>query len=482
MSVTTDLWNGTGDWNLNPADWSAGAPPTSSTPAEIQSGSCTITTSSTAQALTIDQFTELFLAVDANISLTVTSGLSNEGEWVVWDGDTATIGGTLTNSSGGTNPGVIQIGEPGLNAPATVMATSLNNTGQLLLEGSATAKASLIVSGAAPKTLTAGWLRLFPDATIQFGSGEITTIASAATLDLFENSQILTNGGASSALADLTANSGTLRLFGDQEGPGIGGGETLTTTKSFTNHGIVDVDAAVSGQSVGGGGSTVTLGGTLINDDSLNIGNTILNAATTVTANALNNSGTISLNGSSSFLAELVVNGAATTDGAVTIGAGTEIDVTGSHAFTQTGGSTTVTGSLLAGTIKANGGVLDFENAITGGDGVGALDIGALGTLEFDAAVDATHGVHFGTAGGTLELGDAGDFHGKVSHFAVSDAIDLLGQGITGLTYSGSKTSGVLTVTGSGGTIAQLSFAGDYTTSSFKFAPDGHNGSDILHA
>ena len=478
MPVTTDLWNGTGDWNLNPADWSAGAPPTASTPAEIQSGNCTITASSTAQTLAIDQFAELFLAVDANISLTVTSGLSNEGELVVWDGDTLTIGGTLTNSSGGTNPGVIQIGEPGLDAPATVTATSLNNTGQLLLLGSATAKASLILSGAAPKTLTAGWLRLFPDATIQYGSGEITTIASAATLDLWENSQILTNGGASSALANLTANSGTLRLFGG----GIGGGETLTTTKSFTNHGTVDVDAAVSGQSVGGGGSTVTVGGTLTNDNSLNIGNTILNAATTVTANALHNSGTIALNGSSSFLAELVVNGAATTDGVVTIGAGAEIDVTGSHAFTQTGGSTTVTGSLLAGTINANGGVLDFQNAITSGDGVGALDIGALGTLEFDAAVDATHSVHFGTAGGTLELGDAGDFHGKVSHFAVSDAIDLLSQGITGLAYSGSKTSGVLTVTGSGGTIAQLSFAGDYTTSSFKLAPDGHNGTDILHA
>jgi hypothetical protein len=69
-----------------------------------------------------------------------------------------------------------------------------------------------------------------------------------------------------------------------------------------------------------------------------------------------------------------------------------------------------------------------------------------------------------------------------LSNFAVSDAIDLLGQGITSLAYSGSTMSGVLTVTGSGGTIAQLSFAGDYTTSSFTFALDGHGGSNILHA
>ena len=302
----------------------------------------------------------------------------------------------------------------------------------------------------------------------------VTTIGSGAWLELGgASSQILTNGGASSALSDLTANFGVLELVGNIYGVG---GVTLTTTKSFTNYNIVDVDAPVDTEFSGGGGSAVTFGGTLTNDNSFTVGNTLLNAATTVTAKALNNSGTSSLNGSSGFLAELIVNGAATTDGTVSIGAGAEIDVTGSHAFTQTGGSTAVIGSLLAGTINANGGVLDFESAITSGDGVGVLKIGASGTLEFDAAVDASHRVHFGVAGGTLALDDPGEFHGKVANFAFSDAIDLIGQGITGLAYSGSTTSGVLTVTGSGGTIAQLSFAGDYTTSSFTFA-----GSNILH-
>jgi hypothetical protein len=76
--------------------------------------------------------------------------------------------------------------------------------------------------------------------------------------------------------------------------------------------------------------------------------------------------------------------------------------------------------------------VLDFESAITSGDGVGALNIGSLGTLEFDAAVDASHRVHFGVAGGTLELGDAGDFHGKVPNFveiAAADGPDQQGGG-----------------------------------------------------
>ena len=52
--MTTDLWNGVGDWNLNPNDWSLEVAPTSSTPAEIQSGQATSLTSGTAQALTID--------------------------------------------------------------------------------------------------------------------------------------------------------------------------------------------------------------------------------------------------------------------------------------------------------------------------------------------------------------------------------------------------------------------------------------------
>ena len=231
----------------------------------------------------------------------------------------------------------------------------------------------------------------------------------------------------------------------------------------------------------GDGGSAVTIGGTLTNTGTFSIGNSGLSASTTVTAQTLTNSGSIALAGSSGNLAELVVNGLATTAGALAIGAGAELDVTGSHVFTQAGGSTTVTGSLVANTIDANAGKLDFKSVITSGDGVGALNIGSAGTLEFDKAVDATHHVKFAAAGGgTLALGEPGGFKGTVSSFAVSDAIDLLGKGITSLAYSGSSASGILTVDGSSGAIAHLSFDGDYTRSSFTFASDGHGGSVIL--
>ena len=80
-----------------------------------------------------------------------------------------------------------------------------------------------------------------------------------------------------------------------------------------------------------------TFGGTLTNDGTFDIGNSGLSAATTVTASGLDNTGALSLAGSSS-LAELVVNGAATTTGNIAIGTASEIDVTGSNSFTQAGG------------------------------------------------------------------------------------------------------------------------------------------------
>src|SRR5262249_44821386 len=41
-------------------------------------------------------------------------------------------------------------------------------------------------------------------------------------------------------------------------------------------------------------------------------------------------------------------------------------------------------------------------------------------------------------------------------------------------------TSGVLTVSGSGGTIATLAFSGNYTTANFNAVSDGHGGTNIV--
>jgi hypothetical protein len=239
-------------------------------------------------------------------------------------------------------------------------------------------------------------------------------------------------------------------------------------------------------------------------DGEFAIGGYNRSATTTVTATGLINNGSLTLGGSyssNSALAEILVNGAARTTGSITMGARTKIDVEGSFtqaggstvvgsgaeidvggAFTQAGGSTSVAGSLVASTINVKDGLLDFESAIASGDGVPTIKVGAQGDLEFDASVDKTHQVRFTSPGGMLALGDPGEFDGTINGFSHVDVIDLLGQGVMGLAYSGKGASGILTVAGSGGTIAELDLAGHYTTSSFAFAPDGHGGTDILHA
>jgi len=437
----------------------------------------------------------LFLVGDTSsgaggATLTTTKSFTNY-DWVLVDSQFSPGSGGSAVSFGGalTNDGLLAIGNASLAASTTVKATTLNNGGLsspsslgagLYLQGNSasgtTDNASLILSGAAPSTL-AGTVQIAGDAKLQFGSGGIATIGWDGSLEMAgAGAKVLTSGGASNGLSGLTENDGTLQLVGDDSSLGAGGA-TLTTTKSFTNYGLAEVDSTVTGD----GASAATFGGTLNNDGTLDIGSSSITAATTVTTKALSNAGAISLAGSSGFLAELVVNGAGSTTGNITIGAGAEIDVTGSHSFTQNGGSTTVTGSLVASTIDADDGLLDFASAITSGDGVGALNIGDLGNLEFGAAVDSSHTVSFSASDGTLSLGDARAFSGAIDNFAASDAIDLLSQPITSLAYSGSSTSGILTVTGSSGTIATLAFNGDYKTTSFTFASDGHGGSDILH-
>ena len=407
--------------------------------------------------------------------LATTTSLTNNGTMYVdsyqsFDsGSVATIGGTLTNNN------TLSIGNTNMGASTTISASTLSNFGSLTVQGNAssgvTFQASLVLSGAAASTST-GYVRVSGDGLIRYGSGVIATVAAGSSLELDgSEARILTSGNAS-ALAKLATNDGTLLLRGNTS---LGaGGVGLATTSGMANYGTLDVDSFSSFDS----GSSLRIGGLLANEGALNIGNSSMGAATTVTVASLSNDGAISLLGSSTFVAELLVNGAATTDGSLSIGAGSKLDVTGANSFTQAGGSTTVAGSLVASTIYANQGLLNFEGAITSGDGVGALNIGAQGNLELGASVDSTHVVDFLSGlGGTLLLGEATAFSGKIAGFASHDAIDLLGQAIAGLSFSG----GVLAVSLSGGGTENLHLTGSYVTSSFTFASDGHGGTNILH-
>jgi len=81
---------------------------------------------------------------------------------------------------------------------------------------------------------------------------------------------------------------------------------TLKVTGAFGNTDFVSIDAGF-----GGGSSALTVGGTLTNSGSFDIGNVDLGKALTVTAAGLANTGTISLTGGVATLATLDIAAAA---------------------------------------------------------------------------------------------------------------------------------------------------------------------------
>jgi fibronectin-binding autotransporter adhesin len=190
-----------------------------------------------------------------------------------------------------------------------------------------------------------------------------------------------------------------------------------TLTGNLTNSGTVSVDASTSG----GGGSSLTIGGTLTNSGagaSLDIGNAGLTASSVVTATGLSNSGTISLVGNGAAQAGLNITGAtapATWTGTANlsgnallqfagtsqigaIGSGAAISINGPQAFVAAAGINTTSNSALSG-LSSNAGTLDLVN----GASVTTVGVGLTNT----GAVSVDGGFDAGGGGSTLTLGGA---------------------------------------------------------------------------
>jgi hypothetical protein len=176
--------------------------------------------------------------------------------------------------------------------------------------------------------------------------------------------------------------------------------------------------------------------------------------------------------------AKMTIAGQAANSGTLTIGAASTLAVTGAAgSYTQRGGTTTVAGTLAA-TVKVDGGLIDFKNALTSGDGTGALSIGTHGNLEFEAAVDSSHHVTFTDITGTLDLGAPMSFAAMINGFSQGDTIDLLNTPVTSFSYAGDT----LSLFDSSALVAALTISGSHTTASFSTVSDGHGGTDILHS
>ena len=137
---------------------------------------------------------------------------------------------------------------------------------------------------------------------LEFASGEITTIAAnselsiAGTTAFLADATGLTSNSALTGLSTITGQLFLLRRFFDLK---VIGNANLTVT------GLVDLD-----QFNADGGAQLSVGGTLTNSGTIDVGpnNNTLSAADTITAAGLSNTGTINLWGSATEQATLHVS------------------------------------------------------------------------------------------------------------------------------------------------------------------------------
>ena len=298
-------WTTTSDWNPNQV-------PGPSDDAVIDAAggyTVTINTPITVNSIAVNNGSVTLTVNDPGQTDTVTAGLSDSGALLVDNGNgqggtTLNIGGTL--SSG--NFGLVQIGNSTLGAATSVSAAAFTQPTNATLNiiGSASKQATFDITGPAGFG-TAGALdgRIFlgGDALLEFGSGQITTIANS-------NGNPLTLDGPGARIADAT-------------------GSALTGLTSIAGALVLDNGASIApsgGSSVtfklhvddrnGQGGTSLPIGGTLSLGSFafVQIGNSNLSVPATVSAASMGSvatNATLNIIGSAGTQATLSIAGPA---------------------------------------------------------------------------------------------------------------------------------------------------------------------------
>jgi hypothetical protein len=262
-----------GNWDT-PSDWSAGLP-TASSDVEIgalRAGNPTVTASfGTVASIRINKNGSLdFEDAGANsVTGGVTIGHDGTGCGLELDVDSGDGGSSLTIGGVLTNSGTVVAGNSALSAASTFDAARIVNFntsdpsdpdyyGTIDLLGSSTAEVTLDVASAAgfgTAGTVYGNVSLSGDALIEFGKGQITTIAYDSLLDLV---------GSHAFIADASETSGNSALTGLKTVAGtlyLDNGSAVTTSGSLT---ITANGQIVLDRNPGPGGSFLKVNGTLM--------------------------------------------------------------------------------------------------------------------------------------------------------------------------------------------------------------------------
>ena len=274
-----------------------------------------------------------------NLSLTADT-LELDGPYDGGSGSTnLTIGGNLTNSS--TNGYGVWVGNTGITSADTLTVKGtggLTNdvSSYITIQGSSTdvAQATLnvanAVAGFGTKGVETGTVVLTDDALLEFESGEITTIDGELQLN-----------SAKARVADAGSTSTNSALTGLTTVDGYSfwrNGATVTTTGNLSLTGdTLELDGPYDG---GSGGTSLTIGGNLTNSSTNGygvwVGNTGITSADTLTVKGtggLFNTGYITIQGSASATAKLVVTDTATSSGTISIDSSGDLTATDSRYY-----------------------------------------------------------------------------------------------------------------------------------------------------
>jgi hypothetical protein len=185
----------------------------------------------------------------------------------------------------------------------------------------------------------------------------------------------------------------------------------------------------------------LSIAGGLTNGGTLDIGSNNLSASDSVTANSLDNSGTVNLFGNGTNFAALSVSGATTNNGAIKITTDTE---------------------ELAGAVS----------------GAGSIRLSNAG-LRFDSSVSSGQTINE-TGADALILEQAQSFAATIRSFGTGDTIDatnFLAPPATTFNFveNSAHTGGTLTLN-DGSLTANILMTGHYSNSSFSLAHDSGTG------
>jgi len=430
-------------------------------------------------------------AYKSRASLTIAGAIDNIGtigvttvvgaaDLIIGAGVTLSGGGTIVLAQGPGRyvplPEIIgdAVGDTLTNFNNTISGTGNLGGGQLTLINDAGG----VIDATGGLTLDTGSQSITNAGTIETSGGGAVTIMSAVNNT---GGEIFAGAG-----SDLMVQGST--ITGGRLGTAIGGtitlenGATATVDGTFANAGTIALaSTGTTTALIFDKNSTLTGGGTV--SLSANVKNTIEGTKASIVLTNVDN--TITGSGQIGAGKLTLINDAA---GVIDAKAPPALTInTGKNTITNAGLiETTLKGNLTvrsvvsnAGTIEADGGTLTLDAAVSGS---GAVTIVA-GTLDI-ANVGAMENVAFTGKTGKLELAQSQSYGGSVTGFSLTtktslDLRDIVFDTTTTESYSGTATSGTLTVT-HGTAVANIHLNGNYLSSTFTLSSDGHGGTTVV--